>query len=628
MLRIWRLVEKNRDMKGLARSVFLFFAFLVSAISSQAVTLEWDPSPDAGVVEYRIYRGVLPRALLWQYHIPGTAATATLTDLLPGQLYYFSVSAIGANGVESDLSNIISFRVPSVIAQSLTATDVSVSTVEDTPVGVVLSGRSLLLLGSLTYSIDTPPIHGKLSGTLPSLVYTPDRDFFGLDQFTFRVSDGLQVSATATASILTQPVNDPPTLGALADISISENAGQQTITLSGISAGPANEIQALTISAVSSNPALIPNPTVNYTTPGSIGSIRFRPSATGTGTALVSVVVNDGEANNNIVERVFKVTVNPLPAVSDLVQTASDARSVTLSWKTDRDATCFLSYGATTNLGLFSATTFGTSHSMTLSNLAPASVYFVSVTVTESGGSKSGELWTVGTDASAVIRFEAENASAVTEPMLLGSDASARNGGWISGAVDESGTALFELNVKEVSAYRLWCRVKAPSGSGSFYIALDGGAETLVTFANTNAEWQWILADLTSESSVAMGLPIEDGAHSLTLREGAANTAFDAFALVNDSAWRPGSPGDAPVLTILESTDSSVLLGWPISDTDDCLMRVETSTDGVNFSGTTIVPAKDGMCRLYNLGRKKVYHFRIAALDDADQSPYSNVVIR
>ena len=56
--------------------------------------------------------------------------------------------------------------------------------------------------------------------------------------------------------------SQPPTLNALGNLNINENAGLRVVDFSGISLGTGGQ---LTVSAVSSNPALIPNPAVNYT---------------------------------------------------------------------------------------------------------------------------------------------------------------------------------------------------------------------------------------------------------------------------------------------------------------------------------------------------------------------------
>ncbi|MGO8838670.1 MAG: fibronectin type III domain-containing protein [Limisphaerales bacterium] len=105
------------------------------------------------------------------------------------------------------------------------------------------------------------------------------------------------------------PPNQPPTLDAISNLSINENAGLQTVGLSGISSGAITESQKLTVTAASSNPGLIPNPTVHYTSPSTTGSLTFSPAVNRIGMATITVTVNDGGASNNIVTRKFTVTV-------------------------------------------------------------------------------------------------------------------------------------------------------------------------------------------------------------------------------------------------------------------------------------------------------------------------------
>ena len=110
------------------------------------------------------------------------------------------------------------------------------------------------------------------------------------------------------AGTVNQP-NQAPTLDPLLNLTLNENAGAQTVNLSGISSGAANENQTLTITASSSNPGLIPAPAVTYTSPNSTGSLRFTPVSFGFGSATITVSVNDGGSSNNIVARTFTVTV-------------------------------------------------------------------------------------------------------------------------------------------------------------------------------------------------------------------------------------------------------------------------------------------------------------------------------
>ncbi len=85
----------------------------------------------------------------------------------------------------------------------------SVTTPEDTPVGITLTGSDPDN-NPLTFHIDTNPSHGALSGTAPNLTYSPDANYHGADAFTFHVGDGSVPSAPATVDITVTPVDDPP----------------------------------------------------------------------------------------------------------------------------------------------------------------------------------------------------------------------------------------------------------------------------------------------------------------------------------------------------------------------------------------------------------------------------------
>jgi len=105
------------------------------------------------------------------------------------------------------------------------------------------------------------------------------------------------------------PPAAPPTLDPLTDLTIYKNAGLQTVKLSGIN-GALNQLQPLTVTAVSSNPGLIPNPAVNYTSPNATGTLSFSPASGNYGTATITITVNNNGASNNLCVRSFTVTVN------------------------------------------------------------------------------------------------------------------------------------------------------------------------------------------------------------------------------------------------------------------------------------------------------------------------------
>ncbi|MCK5923668.1 MAG: trypsin-like serine protease, partial [Methylococcales bacterium] len=53
----------------------------------------------------------------------------------------------------------------------------------------------------ITFALVDEPLHGRLSGDIPELTYTPNADFTGSDSFTFVTNDGSSKSEPATVSI-------------------------------------------------------------------------------------------------------------------------------------------------------------------------------------------------------------------------------------------------------------------------------------------------------------------------------------------------------------------------------------------------------------------------------------------
>lgn len=112
-------------------------------------------------------------------------------------------------------------------------------------------------------------------------------------------------------------INKQPTLDQPANLAILEDASQHTINLTGISAG-AGESQALTITATSSDPALIPHPLVSYVSPSATGSLRFTPVGNANGTATIIITVHDdGGTNAGGVDTFMRSIIVQVSAVND-----------------------------------------------------------------------------------------------------------------------------------------------------------------------------------------------------------------------------------------------------------------------------------------------------------------------
>ena len=88
---------------------------------------------------------------------------------------------------------------------------INVTGTEDQPLPIQLLGTDDDS-DPLSYSLLSQPLSGTLTGTVPDLIYTPDLNFNGPDQFSYLVNDGTEDSNSAIVSITITPVNDAPTV--------------------------------------------------------------------------------------------------------------------------------------------------------------------------------------------------------------------------------------------------------------------------------------------------------------------------------------------------------------------------------------------------------------------------------
>ncbi len=91
------------------------------------------------------------------------------------------------------------------------AVDDQASTLEDTPTTLdVLANDSDPDGDALSIESSTAPLHGTALRAGGSIVYTPNSNYFGLDTFTYIVSDGNGRTAEATVTVTVIAVNDLP----------------------------------------------------------------------------------------------------------------------------------------------------------------------------------------------------------------------------------------------------------------------------------------------------------------------------------------------------------------------------------------------------------------------------------
>jgi hypothetical protein len=111
-------------------------------------------------------------------------------------------------------SNIATVRITvTPVADAPIPRDTSITTAEDTPVDGNLYADNIDG-GPLTFAVTSGPSHGTLTAfdqATGAFTYSPDKDYYGSDDFTFSVDNALVEKALeGTVSITITPVNDAP----------------------------------------------------------------------------------------------------------------------------------------------------------------------------------------------------------------------------------------------------------------------------------------------------------------------------------------------------------------------------------------------------------------------------------
>jgi hypothetical protein len=319
--------RRSRHGRQLGWRIALALGFILStAHGEQDVTVAWDPSTTPDVAGYILYFGTNSGAYS-DLVVGGPTTVAIAPGLLEGVTYYFAATAYTTNGVESDQSDELSYTIPigtpgpnsptlSPLVNLTLNEDAGQQTVALQGISSGLGGIITALLGVTVSSsnpalIPTPTVTYSIPNTTGTLRFTPVANAFGIATITVTVNNFqlLNNLFSRTFSVIVNPVNDPPTLNDLSDLSLAADAGTQTVSLSGISSGAPNEDQTLVVSATSSNPGLVPNPTVNYLGGNAEGTLSFTAVPGASGTATISVTVFDGQTQNSSISRTFTVTV-------------------------------------------------------------------------------------------------------------------------------------------------------------------------------------------------------------------------------------------------------------------------------------------------------------------------------
>jgi PKD repeat protein len=196
-----------------------------------------------------------------------------------------TVKYSASNGSQTSNIGTITFVV-NPVGDDPTTFDVQATTDEDTAVEVNLSAEEYDG-DSFSFSIIQDPLHGSLGTVNGSVViYTPDSNWFGVDNFTYEATDDRTARINyATASITVNPVNDAPTTN---DMQIDTYEDQvTTLTLD------VNDIDGDNLTVANTNPS-------HGTISAKAGNLfTYTPNENYNGSDSFTYVVNDGLLDSN-----------------------------------------------------------------------------------------------------------------------------------------------------------------------------------------------------------------------------------------------------------------------------------------------------------------------------------------
>ncbi|HRE83654.1 MAG TPA: Ig-like domain-containing protein, partial [Opitutaceae bacterium] len=134
------------------------------------------------------------------------------------------------------------------------------------------------------------------SGGGRTLMITPVENRAGNTMITISVSDG-RSSSSQSFFLTVHPVNVAPTLGTIANRALKPDSGSEQVGIT--IADVDTPVSSLTLTASSSNQALIPSSSITFSGAGSSRIMTLAPMAGQSGVATITVTVSDGNLSTS-----------------------------------------------------------------------------------------------------------------------------------------------------------------------------------------------------------------------------------------------------------------------------------------------------------------------------------------
>jgi len=255
--------------------------------------------PDGDVIEYCTIVTYPQHGVL-----TGTAPNLTYTPNLNyngTDSFTFKV----CDGIFFSNTATVTFNV-SPVNDAPVANNQNLTTPEDTALPLTLTATDPDG-DALTFTVITQPAYGVLTGSGANLIYTPNANYYGVDNFTFQASDGVLTSDIATITITVTPVID----GAVAD-NLTVVTNEDTPVAIILSGSSDVEGSSLIYTIVA--------PPAKGTLSGSGANVIYTPDPGYHGPDSFTYKVNDGTSDSNIATvSITVLPVNDVPVALNLV---------------------------------------------------------------------------------------------------------------------------------------------------------------------------------------------------------------------------------------------------------------------------------------------------------------------
>jgi len=358
-----------------------------------------------------------------------------------------------------------------------------------------------------------------------AFTYTPNKDFKGIDAFTYRVDDGTDLSTMATVAIQVGP----------RDTSVIDFTNREIISWGAQDQDPDDTAATIedggsTLHIVGNSWKLIEFPT--YISEDTILEFDFRSEEQGRYHAIGAILSLDQVYPRG---KAFKLYgTQPFGHHNFNNYSGTNWKTYQIRLADYYVYTGFVRY-------LF----FINDHDNV--NPPTAESYFSNIRIYEETEGNTAPIITDLTgERRDTLYIEAES-GILTDPMKKHQDSGALGREYIATNTRDDGRVEYSINIDEPGDYIIWCRILAPSWTAdSFFVSVDGGDEDIYDVAERiwSESWQWTQVNGRNNTKVPLTLnprifTLSEGSHTITFRGREANSILDMLAITKDPNFIP-----------------------------------------------------------------------------------------